>query len=412
MTERTHKDTAAKAEPTKRTPQPEQTPLPVAPSVENILMLQRLIGNQAVGRMLVSDLTSNILVRQPSRDAEVAPSKSLQTLTDPSSVSVSYSGIYKDILARNEKRAALLDFRVRLATVQRGEELSGGVAPSQEEIESLQMEIDQLDSRIRMSLTELGMDSEEQLRSVMEAKPKKEFASFIDNAAKYGMPVKFLRTVLANYHIKIINSGDDNVQPTLDTMSLSRDTMDTVENFSPLLPFGESAGIQTIFHESTHAYFDLESKDPNTAKIIETGQQHYKDAPLKMGKVADDPNRVFQEAAASYVGHRVVSWWQIFEMLSMAASGEIPSDAIAEWVEDAKKQYNEKMSRQIFGYQETGGFFGFGTSQTETTRALPDSLRIFLDTRLLEGKIPNEFEQVSGFQELVRQATQPAEAFQ
>ncbi|MDX2136646.1 MAG: hypothetical protein SF123_01005 [Chloroflexota bacterium] len=54
MTERTHKDTNAKAQPTARTPQtqPEQTPLPVAPSVENILMLQRLIGNQAVGRMM------------------------------------------------------------------------------------------------------------------------------------------------------------------------------------------------------------------------------------------------------------------------------------------------------------------------------------------------------------------------
>lgn len=54
MTERTNKDTSAKAEPTPRTSQtqPEQTPLSAAPSVENILMLQRLIGNQAVGRMM------------------------------------------------------------------------------------------------------------------------------------------------------------------------------------------------------------------------------------------------------------------------------------------------------------------------------------------------------------------------
>jgi outer membrane protein OmpA-like peptidoglycan-associated protein len=52
MTERTHKDTPAKAEPKPHTPQPEQTPLSVAPSIENILMLQRLIGNQAVGRMM------------------------------------------------------------------------------------------------------------------------------------------------------------------------------------------------------------------------------------------------------------------------------------------------------------------------------------------------------------------------
>ncbi|MDX2136647.1 MAG: OmpA family protein [Chloroflexota bacterium] len=92
MTERTHKDTSTKAEPTPRTTQPEQTPLPVAPSVENILMLQRLIGNQAVGRMMGGAL----LQRAPHGTRPDAPL--------PDAIDINATGSYEAVEPDGDNR--------------------------------------------------------------------------------------------------------------------------------------------------------------------------------------------------------------------------------------------------------------------------------------------------------------------
>lgn len=242
-----------------------------------------------------------------------------------------------------------------------------------------------------------------QLRDLRPRTARQRYQEFIDNAERYGMPVRFLRYVERNYGIA--SGGSDAVTPAINLMSLEEETLQSVEHISPMPPFGEGTGVQTIYHESTHAYFDLLSGEPAVSDVIRHGEAHYEEAPLQGGGTGDDPERIFQEAAASYVGHRVSTWWLAFEELSMAVAGRFPDAILSTWIDRTRNNYNNRMAERTFGYQETGGFLGFGTSQTETTRQMSQQLKDFLDNHLLEGKIPDNFDEVVGFWQLIEQAT-------
>jgi hypothetical protein len=66
--------------------------------------------------------------------------------------------------------------------------------------------------------------------------------------------------------------------------------------------------------------------------------------------------------------------------------------------------YNRRMGEVVFGYSEEGGFLGIGSEQVETTRAMSRRMKAFLDRELLEGRIPDRFGAVAGFQQLLAQA--------
>ncbi|CAN92241.1 hypothetical protein sce2082 [Sorangium cellulosum So ce56] len=232
------------------------------------------------------------------------------------------------------------------------------------------------------------------------------FSKFIENAKKYGLPTKILERI--KFPERTIELGNaDQYNPVLNTLSLRKDTLQSVENMAPTLPFGESSSIQTIYHESTHAILDLLENDPKFAKFIKAGVAHYQGAPTTAGKPTNDPERVFQEAAASYVGGRVASWWSALECLTVATT--IPVDKRAKWVARCRKEYDSAMTERIFGYSYEGIWAQLSNDQTSTTRAISEEMKTFMDQELLEGKIPDSFASVSHFvsleQEILKSIT-------
>jgi hypothetical protein len=226
------------------------------------------------------------------------------------------------------------------------------------------------------------------------------YRTFILDSERYGLPTRFLREVEPNFSVGRSWFGGDSVYQHFQVMSLSLDTIQDVECLSPLLNRGAS-GIGTIYHESTHAWFQLKSKEPAVADIIRKGTAYYERAPLQGGAKADDPARVFNEAAASYVGGRVGNWWLSFQGLSFLAAAHARRGDVQRFIAQQQRAYNRAMAERTFGYQDTGGLLGIGSQQTATTRQISDQLKRFLDETILDGTIPETFGEVTGFQRLI-----------
>ena len=69
------------------------------------------------------------------------------------------------------------------------------------------------------------------------------------------------------------------------------------------------SSVAAAAEEFVHGYFDIMSNTTGMPELIEAGTAYYADAPLKANrfgqKTVTDPERVFQEAAGEYIGHRV-----------------------------------------------------------------------------------------------------------
>lgn len=247
-----------------------------------------------------------------------------------------------------------------------------------------------------------GRDTES-IRRQTEAKQR--YLNFIIDAEKYGLPVSFMKRVGREYRISY---GSDAVFYYLNSMFLEEETLNRVRKMSPDKPYGEGTGIYLIYEESTHAYLDLVSDEPKYKQFIARGKTYYQGAPIKGGRKTTDPDRVFNEAAASYVGSRVATWWSAFEMLSLyiskASSNPTKAESIKKKLPEVRDDYNRRMADVVFGYSEEGGFLGIGSKQMETTRPMNTDMKAFLDHEILEDKIPDRFEQVNGFQQMLSKA--------
>jgi hypothetical protein len=234
------------------------------------------------------------------------------------------------------------------------------------------------------------------------------YDDFIRNAERYGLPARFLRRVGRDYSISFGSSSEVNYW--LNTMTLEESDLHSASQMAPTLPFGESSAIRTIYEEATHAYLDLVSNEPRFSRFIAAGERHYQGARTTRGMVTSDPGRVFQEAAANYVAHRVANWWLTFESLSIFTSMASSDAAAAGRLRQMntftrlRDDYDRRMAEVVFGYSEEGGFLGIGSGQAMTTRAMTGEMKAFLDHELLENKIPDRFESVNAFQEMRQRA--------
>lgn len=108
----------------------------------------------------------------------------------------------------------------------------------------------------------------------------------------------------------------------------------------PLLPL---APIGTLSHEATHAFL-IESNDAKPA--LEAAEQYYANPPLKNGGTMNDPERAVQEAAATYVKHRVVSLLHAHNALSIAETALKAGDDFGNEM-GVKGTYRRRKSLQI-----------------------------------------------------------------
>src|SRR5262245_30742393 len=123
------------------------------------------------------------------------------------------------------------------------------------------------------------------------------FNRLVQQLEGYQMPVRFLRLVGAKYSFGE-TSGISNRNTWLNTMDPDKADVDMLKGgFRPGGTLDEASLIQTIYHESTHAYLDLKENEQKFSSFIKDGIAHYRGAPLRGGGSATDPDRIFQEAA-------------------------------------------------------------------------------------------------------------------
>ncbi len=218
--------------------------------------------------------------------------------------------------------------------------------------------------------------------------PRDLYRAFIANAEFYGMPVTFLRAVGKGYTFQgTATAGpfaDEAANVFLNTITLRSDTYDALADLDIEKPFGEATALQTVYHESTHAYLDLMENDPKFAAFIKEGVSYYTGAPLKGGGVSRTPDRLFQEAVASYVGNRVASWWLAFEVLTSLASAPRTDQGVRERLKrralKSQTDYDKAMADRDFGYEEKSWH---SSDQIETAKPISEHLRTFLDHELI-----------------------------
>ena len=233
------------------------------------------------------------------------------------------------------------------------------------------------------------------------------YLAFVHNAERYGLPIGFLRQVGRDYRIVF---GEPGVRYNINLMSLPRDELHGACGLEIGAEVGEEQHIRLVYEESVHAYLDLVADQPRFQQFIAEGERHYQGAPMRGGGTTSDPWQVFQEAAANYVGHRVSVWYGVFDLLSIFAASIRADPEVAERIRQGdlfgnlRDQYNNQMALRTFGYSDEGGLLGLGSEQAYTTRTLSPQMKAFLDHELLEDRIPDRFESVAGFQELLRSA--------
>jgi hypothetical protein len=235
---------------------------------------------------------------------------------------------------------------------------------------------------------------------------KSQFKEFTRRVEAHGLPVKLLQRVGRDYTFLV--GSHEHVNPILNTIMLDQNTLESAAGAAPGKPIGESSAIRTVYEEATHAYLDLVADTPKFRRFIAGGERHYTGARTTEGVPNTDPMRVFQEAAGTYVGHRAALWWTVYDQLAAYVHGSRDSAYAARLLNTGQiarlhSDYNAGMAARVFGYSDEGGFLGFGAEQMETTRPLTGEMKAFLDQELLEGKIPDNFDDVPTFQKLAAQ---------
>lgn len=228
---------------------------------------------------------------------------------------------------------------------------------------------------------------------------------------KHGLPVKSLRTVAETVSIKETN-GVDCYRPFLKRLELSFEVLESGKALeSGAFTIGTS--LHTLYHESTHAFMGIQGKsDTHLRGLMERGINYYRKAPLKeVARFAEDPERLFHEAAAGYVESRAGAYIDTRQKLLFGASSQKNYDVL---VERARIAYNKAMSEQAFGYENPTLYEGFknlvGISRVPeelyTSRPIFPELKQYLDKVVLEGRVKERFEDVPEFQTIIRQVSE------
>jgi RHS repeat-associated protein len=226
------------------------------------------------------------------------------------------------------------------------------------------------------------------------------FRATVRSMGTQGLPVNLLNTVAdkvasGEYSIETASlQGDDRFIPSAKQLNVAPSSL---EGWRRIAKGGEVRVADTgaLVHESTHAYFHIKNSDPTFAGVIAKGIEHYRDAPLVGGGVANDPERIFQEAVAGYVEHRIISYARTRDQLTdfkhIVDAGElaIPSEELSGMLDKLASDYDKDQADLTFGYENQYGWSG--KNQVYTTRDLSPELSNFLDENVLEGSIAHHF---------------------
>ena len=206
---------------------------------------------------------------------------------------------------------------------------------------------------------------------------------------RIGMPVNLLRYIRSNYRVATQPDWlgfDDHTNVWVNEVIFNWRTVDQLEHVYDLSRQGAygitfaSSAVGTVYHEFTHAYFDLQENRPHIRRLIQDGIRYYTSAPLKGGGRVTDPERVFHEAAGEYCDKSAGAYFGAYvELLGLQRRER--GDRIQQRLNLIRDGYNQNMrERMIVGYQDVAG-------KKWTTKVIMPRLQNFIDRQLLEGKI-------------------------
>lgn len=220
---------------------------------------------------------------------------------------------------------------------------------------------------------------------------------FMRLAETIGMPVEYIRHLQGTYGwVGHPVRGQNFVLPNFNTIFLQLKLVRQAGNFV----FGQfspgSEAIQTLYHETSHAYFDLRSDgDELFEQIARDAHEFYeREAVLKNGADSEYPWRLMNEAIGCYVGARAATYWGAYDMLEYIERNrddpEIEPAALREQLKKLRDKYNRGMARRAFGYEQHGN--AWSGTRWETSTPIYEPLQKICDSVLLEGKIPDLFD--------------------
>jgi len=217
-------------------------------------------------------------------------------------------------------------------------------------------------------------------------------------AAAYGVPVRFLQEVLSYTDIEAVSGGSQTGENTFSdgiTMELNEDSV-----LKALNSTADSDAVNTLYHESTHAY--MLWNNTRGATWWKGVAEHYRGAKLQNGRTVNDTSLAAFEAAGTYAGHRAGTTWSAVKQLILVKDYLDQADSgarkLAEVAAGFKKlglpdeiprKFNAGMKQRVFGYNFVDG------KQSEVVgRSIPHTLKWFLDVDVLEFKIHDSFSQM------------------
>jgi hypothetical protein len=192
------------------------------------------------------------------------------------------------------------------------------------------------------------------------------------------------------------------------------------------LEHNAAEGLDTVYHEATHAYFDLrqDANDRAFLALLASARRYYADAPFavlgqnrRVGSATTDEQirRAVSEAAGEYVGNQVFRFWSARSLLEILRSPLLPngdrrpSQQAIEQVRRIRTDYEDRWSSsggtgQQFGYTMTDETFS--PSPRRLLKPIMPRLAYFLDNHLLEGRMAARFEQLTLFQPILQELAQ------
>ena len=258
-----------------------------------------------------------------------------------------------------------------------------------------------------------GTPTAERTRSAAapQAADKRTINEIVDGAIsvleRRGFPVKFLRDIRKhNYKFsQQEGSSEPYTSPWFDKIVLPTSDVEHLKSMTSKKVW-PSRAIGTLYHESVHAYLSSHSRDPMVAGLKTLACLDYNGSSLTSSPngttpvgVADDPERIFTEAAAEYVESRVSAWWNTFALLTVYAQDkDVKVELLEEELRKLESSYNEGMKSRVFGYEDEGG--PFNRQHAWTTVPIRQELKRFLDLTILEGRIQDIFRDDPTFREL------------
>lgn len=151
---------------------------------------------------------------------------------------------------------------------------------------------------------------------------KKGTGSVIPKLAAAGMPVGYLRYVLANYDVKVGDYKRNETDTLFNNVKFKTATYKHLVELKPnSLGVYQSTAVGTLYHEFTHAYFDKRDSDPRVKQMFAKAVPYYRNVTLKTegsrkSYKSTNEREIAGEAAANYIDSRTAAYWNAFQTLT------------------------------------------------------------------------------------------------